>query len=484
LSTLKYFLKDTVIYGLASVLARLINFALIAVITGVFNTSEFSLQTTWYIYAAFINVILTLGLETSFFRFYSTENDKNNVISSSFILLVFTSSLFLILGWGFSGSLTSFFKFGDTLLLHILMGVTFLDTLVVIPFALLRVSGRPIKFMLIKLANVFILVIANIFLLIFIPYLIKNQSTIPSFLGFSSTYQPDVIHTFIANLIASLITFFFLVPEVLKIKWSWDKGLVKKLLNYGLPIMVGGLAYTINENADKLIIPDLISEDANGIYAACYKLGVFMTLYITAFRMGAEPFFFNHAKSANAKEKYSKIMTWFVIFGCLFMLGVVGFIDLIASIFLRQDVYLSGLAIVPIILLANLFSGIYINLSIWYKLTDKTTYGMYISIIGALITIISLYIFIPWLGIYGGAVATLFTYLSMVLISGFLGHKYYPVPYEIKKISLTILLTTLLCTVSFMLMRGNYLYNILLVLVYISLIYLSENKEIRHLLKK
>lgn len=482
MSSLNRFFKDTVIYGLASVLPRLINFALIAVFTSVFNTAEFSLQTTWYIYAAFINVILTLGLETSFFRFYTAEKKKNQVLATSFMLLLIVSFTFLLLSWFMSDTLTSFFGFKDSLLFNILVGVTFLDTLVVIPFALLRVSGRPFRFMILKLCNVLFLSLVTVFLLVLIPYLIKSQSKIPELLGFSVLYKPNVLHIFIANIIASLLTVLTLTPEIFKIKWSIDRILLKKLLAYGLPIMIGGLAYTINENADKLIIPKLISADANGIYAACYKLGVFMTLYITAFRMGAEPFFFNHAATDNAKEKYSKIMTWFVIFGSLFMLIVVGFIDFIAGIFIKQDIYLTGLTIVPMILLANLFSGIYINLSIWYKLTDKTIFGMYISIFGAIITIISLLIFVPWLGIYGGAVATLITYISMTMVSGFLGHKYYPVPYESGKIFLVIITSAILCSISFICLRGNFLINVLLIFAYITLIYFLEKKEIKNLL--
>lgn len=484
MSALKHFFKDTVIYGLASVLPRLINFALIAVFTSVFNTEEFSLQTTWYIYAAFINVVLTLGLETSFFRFYTTEKEKNNVIATSFILLFCTSLLFLFFGWLMSDSLIEFFGFTDHIMLNLLVGVTFFDTLVVIPFALLRVSGRPIRFMVLKIMNVVFLGLITVFLLMIIPHLIKTGSKIPQLLGFSLNFKANVVHIFIANLAASILTFALLVPEFFRIKWTFDQVLLKKLLAYGLPIMIGGLAYTVNENADKLIIPKLISADANGVYAACYKLGVFMTLYITAFRMGAEPFFFNHANTSDAKEKYSKIMTWFVIFGSIFMLTVVGFIDFIARIFIKQDDYLVGLGIVPIILLANLFSGIYINLSIWYKLTDKTTFGMYISILGAVVTIVSLLIFIPLLGIFGGAVATLITYFTMTLISGFLGQKHYPVPYESGKILFTITVSALMCAVSFIYFRGHFVFNLLLVLSYIGFIYFLEKKEIKNILNQ
>ncbi|MBK8516531.1 MAG: polysaccharide biosynthesis C-terminal domain-containing protein [Saprospiraceae bacterium] len=216
--------------------------------------------------------------------------------------------------------------------------------------------------------------------------------------------------------------------------------MIVKLLQYGWPIMIGGIAYTINENMDKLLIENLIGKEENGVYAACYKLSVFMTLYIMAFRLGAEPFFFRHAGNANAKNNYSTIMTWFVIFGCIFSVIITGYLDLFAGIIIKNKMYLEGLFIVPVLLIANLFSGIYNNLSIWYKLTDMTRYGMFISIVGAITTIITLFIFVPVFGIMGGAISTLITYVLMALVSWYLGHKYYPVSYDITKIAVYILL--------------------------------------------
>ncbi|MFZ1752009.1 MAG: oligosaccharide flippase family protein [Saprospiraceae bacterium] len=481
---LKSFFKDTAIYGLASVLPRIINFALVAVYTKVFDTAQFSSQTQWYVYAAFINVILTLGLETSFFRFYATETNKDKVISTSYIILTVSSVIFLIAGLVSSGFSYSYFGFEDSLFLKILIWTTVFDTLVVIPFALLRVSGRPVKFMVLKLANVLFLAVLTIILLIWIPSVAHQEYIWLKILGIDKNYTPDIIHIFIANVAASLFTLLCVIPEMTKIKWVFDKEILRKLLQYGLPIMVGGLAYVINENIDKLIIPTFAGEDANGIYSACYKLGVFMTLYITAFRMGAEPFFFNQAGKSDSKQKYSTIMTWFVIFGCVVILCVVGFVDLIAGVFLRQKTYLQGLSIVPIILLANLFSGIYNNLAIWYKLTDKTKTGMYISILGAMVTIGSLIVFVPNMGIMGGAIATLFTYATMASVSYFLGRKYYPVPYDVAKILSFMVVTALLCWISFIYFRGQYLVNLLIIAAFISVILKTEYTTLKALISK
>lgn len=480
---LKNFFKDTAVYGLASVLPRLINFGLVALITSVFSATAFSTQTIWYVFAAFINVILTLGLETAFFRFYTSEKDKNAVISTSFLLLLLSSGIFLLLGLCFSEKLTQIFGFQANIFEKLLIWTTFFDTLAVIPFAYLRVTGRPVRFMVIKLVNVLSLVVFMVFFLLLIPYLLKSGSGIPVLLGVKSDFVPDVLHIFISNVAASFITLLLLAPEIFQIKWIWDKHLVKRLLNYGIPIMIGGVAYVVNENADKLILSG-IDENANGIYAACYKLGVFMTLYITAFRMGAEPFFFNHAGTSDAKEKYSRIMTWFVIFGSIFMLGVVVFIDVFAGIFLRQDVYLSGLMIVPVILLANLFSGIYNNLAIWYKLTDRTRFGMLISILGAILTIVTLYIFIPIMGIMGAALSTLLTYFMMAFLSWYLGQKYYPVPYEIPKILLVIGVSTTFCALSYFYFREQYIVGILLLICYTAFIWILEKNELKLIFQK
>ncbi|MBK9733904.1 MAG: polysaccharide biosynthesis protein [Saprospiraceae bacterium] len=483
MSSLKSFFKDTVIYGMASVLPRLISIALVPVFTKVLILAEFSDQTTWYVYAAFINVLLTMGLETAFFRFYTSEVDKDKVISTAFLMMMGSSFIFAIAGTLSAPFVCNFLGFKDPLFIQILVLTTVLDTLVVIPFAYLRVSGRPIKFMIIKVANVLCWFALTAMFLLVLPELIPKSDFLMNTIGFGTSYKPGVMHIIIANLFASLFTLFCLAPEMLKIKWAVDKLLVIKFINYGLPIMIAGIAYAINENMDKLVIQRLIDKDANGMYAACYKLGVFMTLYITAFRMGAEPFFFNHAASPNAKEKYSKIMTWFVIFGCLFLVFVVGFIDVLAGLFIKNEAYLPGLMIVPIILVANLFSGIYNNLAIWYKLTDRTYIGMYISILGALLTIILLFVLIPVFGIMGGAIATFLTYFIMTLVSYSLGHKYYHVSYEIKKIAAYIIISCIFCYISFILFRGNYFVSIIGLGLFLIIVAIIEKLNIRKIVR-
>ncbi|MCZ2100832.1 MAG: oligosaccharide flippase family protein [Chitinophagales bacterium] len=477
----KSFFKDTAIYGIASVLPRVINVGLVAIHTKVFLTEEFSSMTTWYVYAAFINVILTLGLETSFFRFFTSESDKTKVVSTSFTILVLSSLTFLLVGYLFSGSLSDFFGFSDQRFLSILLWTTALDTLTVIPFAYLRVVNKSFRFLMIKTTNILILAFFTVLFLIWIPK--YNLLSLTESMGMTmAQYKPQVLHIFIANVIASFLTLVLLLPELKKMTLTLDRAILTKLMRYGIPIMIGGVAYVINENMDKLIIPALIGDHANGIYAACYKLGVFMTLYITAFRMGAEPFFFNNAHLSDAKQKYSKIMTGFVAFGSLFLLLVVVFVDLLAGIFLKQKVYLEALYIVPIILLANLFSGIYSNLAVWYKLTDKTKFGMYISMFGGVLTIVSLMVLVPLMGILGAAYATLFTYFSMAMISWYFGRQHYAIPYELPKLFGIIAVGVLISQLSFYVFRGNYLMNILLVLGYITFLWALLKKDIDNVL--
>lgn len=485
MSTLKKFFKDTIIYGIAAILPRAINIGLVKLHTSVFGAERYAVNTDYYVYAAYLNALLTYGLETAFFRFFSKEKEKGKVISTSFISLLITTTLFLIIALLNAQNITSIFRFENILHVKILIWTVFLDTIVVIPFAYLRVTNRPIKFTAIKVLNILVFAVLNILFLWVIPKNYLSYSILPESFRFYNNGQPQVIYIFLANVIASFATLLFLLPIILKIKWSINKNVLKRLLTYGLPIMVGSLAYVTNENIDKLFLGDFIGNKEMGIYAACYKLGVFMTLYIMAFRLGAEPFFFNHAKEKNAKQNYATILKWFTILGAVFMLVVVCYIDVFAKLLLGKNEYFEALKIVPIILLANLCLGIYNNLSIWYKLTDRTIYGMYISIFGAVITIVFNVVMIPIIGFMASAWATLAAYGSMMLISYLVGKKYYKVPYNVKSVILYLLLASVLSFISFIdAFRANYYISTGLVLVFLGIVFILEKRELKELLKK
>ncbi len=484
MSSLKRFLKDTVIYGIAAVLPRAINILLVRLHTDTLSADKFAVNTMYYVYAAYFNALLTYGMETAFFRFFSKEKDKGKIVSTSFISLLITTLVFIGITFIFSNEIALFFGFKNPLFFQILILTLTLDTLVVIPFAYLRVTNKPINFTVYKIINIIIFATLNVFFLWFVPYAIKNGVSLPDGLVNYVKNQPQVIHIFVAGLVASAITFILLLPTLFKFKITFDIQLLKKMLQYSLPIMIGSLAFVTNENLDKLLLGDMVGEQQMGIYAACYKLGVFMTLYIMAFRLGAEPFFFNQADKKNAKQTYSTILTWFTLFGALFMLIIVGFIDIFASFLLKSDEYFEALEIVPIILLANLFLGIYNNLSVWYKLTDKTKFGMYFSIFGAIITIGFNLIMIPKIGFIASALATLIAYGVMMLISYFVGKKHYPVPYELKKVSSYLILTTLLSGVSFLYFRENYIISVGFIFLFLGWIYYNEKTMIKQLLKR
>ena len=484
LSSLKRFFKDTIIYGIAAVLPRAINIFLVKLHTSTLQADKYAINTDYYVYAAYFNALLTYGMETAFFRFFSKEKEKGKVVSTSFLSLLFTTLFFLGLTLFYSEGLASFFGFNTSLFFKLLVWTITLDTLVVVPYAYLRVVHKPVRFTLYKVLNITIFAALNLFFLWFVPYAIDNAISLPSFVVDHYNSQPKVIHIFIAGTIASATTFLLLFPIVFKFKFAFDFQLLTNMLRYGLPIMVGSLAFVTNENLDKLLLGGLVGKEQMGIYAACYKLGVFMTLYIMAFRLGAEPFFFTQAAKKNARETYAKILTWFTILGAFFMLFVVVFVDSFAAILLGKPAYFKALHIVPIILLANLFLGIYNNLSVWYKLTDKTRYGMFFSVIGAGVTVLFNILMIPKIGYIASAWATLLTYSLMMLLSYFVGKKHYPVPYQIKKVGFYIVFSVLLSWVSFYFFRGEVWFSLFAIFSYFGAVYFFDKTTIIHFLKR
>lgn len=443
--------------------------------TDVLPNEGYSENTEFYIVAAFFNVVLTYGLETSFFRFFSKQKEKDKVLSTSLISILTTTFVFGIVLFVFRDIISQALRI-NTDFYNLLVSITLIDALVVIPFAFLRVTGRPIRFAVLKLINVLIIVVLNV-LFLSVTY---GSETLRNLFNVSNPVE----YIFIANLVASGFILLMVLPYMFKAKFVFDKDIFKQLINYGFPIMVAGLAFVINENLDKWLLPSYEGEYINGAYSACYKLAVFMTLFIQAFRMGAEPFFFNHSDKANAKETYATILKYFTIVGTLGLIIVTVYIDVLRPIFIKKETYLLALDIVPIVLLANLCLGIYHNLSIWYKLTDKTRYGMYISVVGAIITIGFNVIFIPKLGFMACAYATLLAYGLMMLISVVLGRKHYPVPYDFKRIAMYLLGGTLISFLSYYQFDRDILIGTVFLCVFVFAVILIEKKDLKQILKK
>lgn len=484
MGTIKRFFKDTIIYGIAAVLPRVINFLLVRVHTDALPTSNYAENTNFFIWIALLIVLLTFGFETAFFRFYKSEDKKDSLISTAQLSVLVSTSIFVILAFSFSDFFTQIFDFSkNPLQLKLLIGILALDAIMMVPFAYLRASNRPIKYMLIKLINVSVIVVINLVFLKFIPDLLVNNKSVPAILmkWYNSTDLVNFI--FIANLIGSAVSLILLIPYLLRFQWTFNTDLFKKMVRYSWPIAVAGVAYVINENLDKILIGQMIDKETMGVYAACYKLAIFMNLYIMAFRLGAEPFFFNHSDKENARETYAKILNYFIIVGSLVFVGIVVFIDVLKQLFINEK-YWEAIVIVPIILLANLFLGIYHNLAVWYKLTDKTKFAMLFSIIGAIITVLFNVFLLEKIGFIASAWATLLAYGSMMLLSYFMGKSRYPVPYNLKKSGSYLVASILIAFVSFSYFRENYLVSIGLVLIFALLIYRNEKRALLAIIKK
>ena len=260
------------------------------------------------------------------------------------------------------------------------------------------------------------------------------------------------------------------------------------MLRYALPVLVAGIAFSVNETFDRVLLerllPEEIAKTSIGMYSACYKLALFMMLFATAYRLGIEPFFFSHSKTKGAEKNYAQVLELFVVFGAVILLTVVVFIDFLKVLLIPNEAYWEAMAVVPILLLAYLFLGVYHNLSVWYKVTDRTKFGAYISVFGALITLVINGVFIAQFNYMASAVATLAAYFTMTLLSYYFGKKYYPIPYNLKKIALYISLSILFSALSFYQFRAQYIFGLGLIAVLLMIIWVNEKTMLKQLLKK
>jgi O-antigen/teichoic acid export membrane protein len=481
----KNLFKQTAIYGLATVLPRMLSFFLVRLYTGILPTAEYGEMTIVLSWMVFFNVILSYGMETAFFRFYNSETDKQNVIATSTISIFWSSIVFLFVALIFRNSLATWANV-DVQYITYSIWILVLDALAVIPFSKLRVNQRPMMFAAIKIGNVVVNMLLNIFFLLYLPQLAAANPH--SFLANLYLENFEIGYIFVANLLASLLTLMVLSPNYFTLNRNFDKVLWKKMMQYGLPILVAGIAFAVNEHFDKILLgyllPENVAKSAVGAYSACYKLGLFMVLFATAFRLGIEPFFFSHSGNHKAPETYAVITKYFVIMGSLILLGVIVFADFLKLLLLDNKSYWEAMKVVPLIILANFCLGIYNNLSVWYKLTDKTQIGAYISIVGALLTLILNYLLIPKYSYYGSAIATIVAYGSMMIISYALGNKYYPIPYDMEKIGGYMGLSILFSVISFYGFGGNYFVGIPLLIGFIYFVYHNEKETLLIILKR
>ncbi len=451
------------------------------------NASDYGVVTIVFAWLVFMNVVLSYGMETSFFRFYNSENNKQKVIQTSTISIFWSSILFLVIALLFKNNIASNSWINvDVQYVSYAVWILVLDALTVIPFSKLRINQRPIVFAFVKIGNTVINLLLNIFFIIYLPKIVQSNPDGIFSLIYIENFQIGYI--FVSNLIASLLTLVYFIPHYIKIKWEFDLVLWKKMMKYSLPILVAGIAFAVNEHFDKILLEKILPEDIAkhevGVYGACYKLGLFMVLFATAFRLGIEPFFFSYAQNENAPKTYATITKYFVIFGSLILLGVIVFADVLKMIMIPNTAYWEAMKVVPLIILANFFLGIYHNLSVWYKLTDKTKMGAYISIVGAVLTLVLNYILIPKYSYMGSAIATLTAYGSMMLVSYMLGKKYYYIPYDMKKIGVYLLTSISLSYIYFYHFRENYFVGAGFILLFSAIIYFLEKDTLKAILKR
>ncbi|MFT5755230.1 MAG: O-antigen/teichoic acid export membrane protein [Flavobacterium sp.] len=488
MSVYKSLFKQTAIYGLATVLPRMFSFILVPLYTDpeVLNVREYGEVSIIFSWLVFFNVILSYGMETSFFRFFSKEDNKN-VVSTSTISLFWSSIAFLIIALLSRNYLAKASNINVEFIVYTIW-ILVLDALVIIPFSKLRAEKRPMFYAIIKVGNVALNLFLNLFFLLWLPKLAVNSPN--SFISTIYFENFQIGYIFVANIIASFATFVLLSPSYIKMNWHFDMQLWKKMMQYSLPVMVAGIAFAINETFDRIlldyILPENMAKTEIGAYSACYKLALFMTLFATAFRLGIEPFFFSHSSNENASKTYAEITKYFVVFGSVILLVVVVFADVLKILIIRDPSYWEAMKVVPLIILANFFLGIYNNLSVWYKLTDKTKMGMYISIIGAIITLALNFLLIPIWSYMGSAIATISAYGTMMLISYYLGNKYYPIPYDMKKIMSYLGISIILSGISFYveIFRETYIFGILAIIFFAYYIYRNEKQILLKIIKR
>lgn len=433
LNPLKKLASQTFIYGIPSIAGRFLNYLLTYLYTRVFSTEQFGINSEFYAYSGFFTVLLAFGMETGFFRFYKKNEQSEQVYSTTLNFILIAAGLFLGFIYGFAQPIANLLNYENNVEYIQWFGwILALDAVCAIPFARLRAENKPIQFAGIKVLEIVINVLLNIFILIICRRAYETQSNV--FLA--SLYNPTigVGYIFIINLVASAAKTLLLLPQFFGALFKINRSLLRTIVRYSFPMVLIGFAGVINEMLDRMLLKYLLPYDEItnlqqlGIYGACYKLAVLMSLFIQAFRFAAEPFFFAQSDKADAPKMYAQVLKFFTIFCVFVFLLVMLYIDWF-KLFIGED-FRAGLGVVPVLLLANLFLGVYVNLSVWYKLTDRTLTGAVVSVGGAALTIVLNVLLIPKFGYVASAWATLACYVSMALVSYWLGQKYYPVPYE------------------------------------------------------
>ncbi|GJM33256.1 MAG: polysaccharide biosynthesis protein [Saprospiraceae bacterium] len=467
MSLIKSLAKETAVYGVSNILNRLLNYIIVTpYLTRVFDNDqgEYGIHGLMYAFSALLLVMLTYGMETAFFRFGHRTEDRPNAFSTACISLLASTLGFVVLLLLFSSDIAAMLTSADDgiYVIYFTFIIAF-DVLVAIPFARLRLENRPILFAFLKVINILVNAGMLLFFLELCPVLISHD-----YGAIEAIYDPSrkLDYVFIANLIASAVTLMLLLPTYFRIKLRFDWVLWKRMFRYAFPLIIVGITGMFSQLADRYLLKEWLpgSLDENliqlGIYNACIKIAVLMNLFTQAFKFAAEPFFFRHADREDSRLIYARVGQAFALVGSLAMLGILLYLDLVQ--YLIAPSFRGGLNIVPLLLLAYLFLGIYYSFSIWYKLTDQTKFGAYISTAGAILVLVLNYLLIPRIGYMGSAWASLACFAFMTVVSYLVGQRYYPVPYPIGKMIFYILSALGVYGLSLWL-RPDVLWQILLV---------------------
>lgn len=489
MSQLKRLAGDTAIYGVSSILGRSINYLLVMLHTAVFLPAEMGVFAVLYSAAGILNVAYTFGMETAFFRF-ANKADSQKAYNAACTTVFLISSVLSALIIFNASSIATVIGYPDTSLYVIWLGIIlWMDGILAIPFARLRQENRAKTFATLKVGNILINVILQLIFLLLLPHLAAS--------GYLTEFYNEDLgigYIILANLIANALFFPFLWNYLKVIRPTFNREYLKPMLAYAWPIFLMGIAGMINEMLDKILLEHLLPDEfyknmdstaAVGVYSQTFKLSIFMLLAIQAFRYAGEPFFFSHANSKDAPVLFARVMHYFVILSLLMLVVVSINVNLIAQIFLRDPAYRVALYLVPILLLGKFFYGVYVNLNVWFKLTDKTIYGTYFSILGAIITIAGNLILIPVIGFLGSAIASVFCYLVMALACYIKGRQHYPIPYKFGKLTPYFIAALVLVPLAFYFKHPNfYIDSLIRLLVSLGITITVVAMEKPNLIKK
>lgn len=447
---LKQLASQTFIYGMSSIVGRILNYFLVPLYTNCFPSSEYGIVVEMYTYVTFLLIILTYGMETGFFNFSKSDKDPDVVFTTSATSLFTTSSLFILFGLWFAPNIAHVLGYDNHVdFVSYIVIILGLDAFTAIPFARLRQQNKALKFAVYKLIGIFVNIGLNLFFILWLPKLAQNSDF------FASIYSKDfgVGYVFVANLVSSILTMLLFIPDFLRVKFSFDSNLLRRMLTYSLPLVVSGLAGTVNDFFDRIAIkffyvaPEGIA-DANqyilseiGIYGANAKIAVLMTLFIQCFRYAADPFFFSNKGSKDFNNLFANVNKYLILFGSFIFLGIMGYMDIVRH-FIASS-YWDGLKVVPLLLIGHLLAGMVYLQSFWYKLSNKTVYGIYIFLIGSLLTILLDYLLVPVMGYIACALTNVISSFVMLVITYVWGRRYLPCSYDFRNICIYVVLSVL-----------------------------------------